>query len=148
MTHEGDRHRLAATARERRLPEDMDDLKRQVKAGAEYAEMHITLTEKYRQCESERDDAVTSLAKRSEQLAACRKDLDTTLEQLGSALEEWDRLGEACEKVEVWLRRLSERATQQADATEWPSMIDAYRADAKNYGAVAKDLRAALEPKP
>lgn len=61
---------------------------------------------------------------------------------------ERDRLRKACEKVEAWLRRLSERAAQQADTTEWPSMIDTYRADAKNYGAVAKDLRAALETSP
>jgi len=48
------------------------------------------------------------------------------------------------EKVIAWLNRLAERSEESIKTCRFESLNEAYRADAKNYRATAKDLQAAL----
>jgi hypothetical protein len=55
-----------------------------------------------------------------------------------------DELVEVCKKVEAWLYRLAAQADKQAEDTRFPSLVEASKADAKNYRAVATELRHAI----
>ena len=48
------------------------------------------------------------------------------------------------EKVAVWLDRLTAHNKQLAAKTDYITLKEACEADAKNFGATAKDIRAAL----
>lgn len=49
-----------------------------------------------------------------------------------------------CEKVITWLDRLAATAEQAAKDDRFPSLQEARLADAKNYRAVANDIRAVV----
>ena len=61
--------------------------------------------------------------------------------------EERDRLATALREVIRWLDMIAEKSEQQARYTTFETLRDAWIADAKNYRATAKDLRATLQAK-
>ncbi len=56
----------------------------------------------------------------------------------------WSALLEACKKVEAWLLGLAEQAEARAKDSGFQTLVDANRADARNYRAVARDLRVGI----
>lgn len=51
---------------------------------------------------------------------------------------------DVCEKIRAWLDRLAERCDKQAQDHRFESLVDANVADAKNYRAVVRELKAAV----
>jgi hypothetical protein len=90
------------------------------------------------------------------QLAACRVDRDDALER-NFRLErrcvlaevERDKLRAKCEKVMAWLLRLADNADIRAERSDrFPSLQESNRRDARNYRAMAKNIKAVLAPTP